>query len=142
MFLYVPSIHNQYLSIMKKASVFILFVLLTSAALVGCNSKEKTYTVSGTVSYKGELVPDGSISFVPDNPKLSPQGASISNGKYTAKVRKGTMTVRITGSKPDPTQKMPDGSPVWTDFIPEKYGLESALSVEIKGNQTENFDLD
>ena len=127
---------------MNSRTIFFLLTLcVVSLAISGCG-KEKHYTVSGTVSYKGELVPDGSISFVPGDPKLSPQGASISNGKYTAKVRKGTMTVRITGSKQDPNQKMLDGSPFWTDFVPEKYGAQSTLSVEIKGNQTENFDLE
>lgn len=120
---------------------FLLTMCVLTLTLSGCK-KEKLYTVSGTVSYKGELVPDGSISFVPGDSKLSPQGASISNGKYSAQVRKGTMTVRITGSKIDPNQKMMDGSPFWTDFVPEKYGAQSALTVEIKGNQTENFDLD
>ena len=111
-------------------------------SLSGCG-KEKLYTVSGTVTYKGELIPDGSISFVPSDPKISPQGASIRDGKYTAKVRKGTMTVKITGSKPDPTQKMYDGSPLWTDFVPIKYSsADSPLTVEIKGSQTENFDLE
>lgn len=109
---------------------------------VGCSQKEKTYTVSGTVSYKGEMVPSGSISFVPGDPKLASQGTDIRDGKYSAQVRKGTMTVQITGSKPDPKQKMLDGSPFWTDFVPEKYGSQSTLTVEIKGNQTENFDLD
>lgn len=128
---------------MKNARLlFLLAILASSALFVGCSGKEKTYTVSGTVTYQGERVPDGSISFVPADPKLSPQGASIKEGKYTAKVRKGTMTVRITGSKIDPKQKMLDGSPFWTDFVPEKYGSQSTLTVEIKGNQTENFDLD
>ena len=124
-----------------RTAFFLLTLSVVSLTISGCG-KEKLYTVSGTVSYKGELVPDGSISFVPGDPKLSPQGASIKNGKYTAKVRKGTMTVRITGSKIDPNQKMLDGSPFWTDFVPEKYGAQSTLSVEIKGNQTENFDLE
>ncbi|MBR6436850.1 MAG: hypothetical protein IKS45_10105 [Thermoguttaceae bacterium] len=127
---------------MKNASKYVLFAFLTVTALfVGCSGKEKTYSVSGTVSYKGELVPDGSISFVPNDPKKDPQGAPIHNGQYSAQVRKGTMTVRITGSKPDPKKKMLDGSPFWTDFVPEKYGAQSALTVEIKGSQTENFDL-
>ena len=127
---------------MKSRTIFFLLTLcVVSLTISGCG-KEKLYTVSGTVSYKGELVPDGAISFVPSDPKLSSQGASISNGKYTAKVRKGTMTVRITGSKIDPNQKMLDGSPFWTDFVPEKYGAQSTLTVEIKGNQTENFDLE
>ena len=127
---------------MKNASKYVLFAFLTVTALfVGCSGKEKTYSVSGTVSYKGELVPDGSISFVPNDPKKDPQGAPIHNGQYSAQVRKGTMTVRITGSKPDPKKKMYDGSPFWTDFVPEKYGAQSALTVEIKGNQTESFDL-
>lgn len=124
-----------------RTLLFLLTMCIVSLTISGCG-KEKLYTVSGTVSYMGELVPDGSISFVPGDPKLSPQGASISNGKYSAQVRKGTMTVRITGSKPDPNQKMLDGSPFWTDFVPEKYGAQSTLTVEIKGNQTENFDLE
>lgn len=127
---------------MNCRTLFFLLTLCAAALTISGCEKEKLYSVSGTVSYKGELVPDGSISFVPGDSKLSPQGASISNGKYTAKVRKGTMTVRITGSKIDPNQKMLDGSPFWTDFVPEKYGAQSALTVEIKGNQTENFDLD
>ncbi len=127
---------------MNSRTIFFLLTLcVVSLTLSGCG-KEKLYTVSGTVSYKGELVPDGSISFVPGDSRLSPQGASISNGKYTAKVRKGTMTVKITGSKPDPNQKMLDGSPFWTDFVPDKYGAQSELTVEIKGNQTENFNLE
>ena len=125
----------------SRTLLFLLTICALTLTLSSCG-KEKLYTVSGTVTYQGELVPDGSISFVPGDPKLSPQGASIRDGKYTAQVRKGTMTVKITGSKPDPKQKMLDGSPFWTDFVPEKYGAQSTLTVEIKGNQTENFDLE
>ena len=125
----------------SRTLLFLLTICALTLTLSSCG-KEKLYTVSGTVSYKGELVPDGSISFVPSDPKLSPQGASIRDGKYTAQVRKGTMTVQITGSKPDPKQKMLDGSPFWVDFVPEKYSTQSTLTVEIKGNQTENFDLE
>ena len=125
----------------SRTLLFLLTICALTLTLSSCG-KEKLYKVSGTVTYQGELVPDGSISFVPGGPKLSPQGASISNGKYTAQVRKGTMTVKITGSKIDPKQKMFDGSPFWTDFVPEKYSTQSTLTVEIKGNQTENFDLE
>ena len=125
----------------SRTLLFLLTICALTLTLSGCG-KEKLYTVSGTVTYKGELIPDGSISFVPGDPKLSPQGASIRDGKYAAQVRKGTMTVKITGSKPDPNEKMYDGTPVWTDFVPEKYGSQSTLTLEIKGNQTENFDLE
>ena len=124
-----------------RTLLFLLTICALTLTLSSCG-KEKLYTVSGTVTYKGELVPDGSISFVPGDPKLSPQGASIRDGKYIAQVRKGIMTVKITGSKIDPKQKMFDGSPFWTDFVPEKYSTQSTLTVEIKGNQTENFDLE
>ena len=124
-----------------RTLIFLLSLSVVLLTFAGCG-KEKLYKVSGTVTYQGELIPDGSISFVPSDPKLSPQGAPIRDGKYTAQVRKGTMTVRITGSKPDPNEKMYDGTPVWTDFVPEKYSTQSTLTVEIKGNQTENFDLE
>ena len=127
---------------MNSRTLLFLFTICALTLTLSSCGKEKLYTVSGTVSYQGELVPDGSISFVPGDPKLSPQGASIRDGKYTAQVRKGTMTVKITGSKIDPKQKMEDGSPFWTDFVPEKYSTQSSLTVEITGNQTENFDLE
>ena len=125
----------------SRTLLFLLTICALTLTLSSCG-KEKLYTVSGTASYQGEPIPDGSISFVPSDPKLSPQGASIRDGKYTAQVRKGTMTVKITGSKIDPKQKMEDGSPFWTDFVPEKYSTQSTLTVEITGNQTENFDLE
>ena len=125
----------------SRTLLFLLTICALTLTLSSCG-KEKLYTVSGTVTYQGELIPDGSISFVPGNPKLSPQGATIRDGKYTAQVRKGTMTVKITGSRIDPKQKMLDGSPFWTDFVPEKYGSQSTLTVEITGDQTENFDLE
>lgn len=115
----------------------IMLFCLTCVFTVGCG--DKTYTVEGTVTYKGEPVEAGAISFVPSDPKKSSDGASIEKGKYSCPAHKGVMTVRITGSKPNPPDEL--GLISWSDYIPDEHGSKSTLTVEIKGNQTENFDL-
>ncbi len=115
-------------------------VLLICLFCAGCGSSERKYTIEGSVSYAGEMVQEGTISFVPADSKKFPEGATIVNGKYSCQARPGINTVQITGSKPNPKEAF-NGIVPWTDFIPEKYGAKSELTVEVKGNQTENFDL-
>jgi hypothetical protein len=67
-----------------------LALLVGSALLcvLGCSSDDglgTRYTVSGTVTYKGEPVPKADISFVPFGKDAAKQGASgqIENGSYS-----------------------------------------------------------
>lgn len=121
------------------AGILLLCTILICT--VGCSKKEKKYTVTGTVTYQGELVPMGSISFDPGNGK-SPDGAPFENGKYTAQVRAGKMTVRITGSKLAPPVKGDPDAPGYVDYIPVKHHAESTLTVEINGDATHDFKLE
>lgn len=79
---------------MNRNRVWIgLLVLLVA----GCSSKG---TITGTVSYKGTPIPEGSVQFMPDNggPTVS---AVINDGKYTAeKVPVGPSKVAITSLVP------------------------------------------
>ncbi|PQO31244.1 hypothetical protein C5Y96_12940 [Blastopirellula marina] len=64
-----------------------LVTLVLLAVSLGCNSKAglATYPVSGTVTYQGKPVPDGSITLIPDS-RQGNSGAAVSidivNGKF------------------------------------------------------------
>lgn len=74
-----------------------LILFLGSALLIvlgGCGSAaaDKTYPVSGTVTYKGKSVPRGTIHFDP-NPQTNPKGKStslsIDNGQFASDEKSG-----------------------------------------------------
>lgn len=67
--------------------------------LVGCG--EKATTVSGSVTYNGEPVKKGTISFRPTDGTGQSFGARIKDGKYEAadKVTPGTKMVVVFGTK-------------------------------------------
>lgn len=119
------------------------FLILALVLFAGCGgSEEKRFTVTGNVSYAGKPVETGSISFVPADPALSPDGAPIENGAYTCAVRPGKMKVQITGSKRVKPKKGDDPNlELYEDYIPAKFNLESALEVEVSTNMTKDFDL-
>lgn len=116
-----------------------LFLILT-VFLTGCSSEEKTYVVTGSVTYKGTPVEKGSITFLADN---ASHGAAIVDGRYTCDATLGHKTVQITGSKRVKPSKKDDQSLVlYEDFIPEKYNLASELTTEIQGEGEQNFNLE
>jgi hypothetical protein len=130
---------------MRKYAWMCLPVLILVA--VGCSSKG---TITGTVTYKGTPIPEGSVQFMPENgaPTVS---AVINDGQYTAeKVPVGPAKVAIAsltagaqenamtkmmmsggkGGGPPPDAKIPEearklfsggGAPKKGLQIPEKY---------------------
>ena len=61
-----------------------LLPVLLACLTIGCGN-EKTYRVSGKVTFKGQPVPEGRIFFMPDPSKgnKGPSGsAEIKNGRY------------------------------------------------------------
>lgn len=122
-------------------------VFLAAAGLVaGCGGGGGE--VSGTVTYDGKPVEQGSISFVPADGKGPTTGDAIKDGKYTVhKVPAGTAKVIIYGSKMAEKKKMyNDPKADWvqtaTDYIPDKYNKATELKYDVQsGNQTKDFDL-
>lgn len=111
--------------------------------LTACGGpKKELYTLTGEVSYQGKTVDQGAITFVPTDPNTPAEGATITDGKYTCDVPKGTLTVQITGSKRIQGKGVDKDLILYEDFIPEKYGIKSAVTVTVTGAATENFVLE
>jgi hypothetical protein len=140
-------------------------LLLTIGFLIGsgCGSKEKTVSVSGTVTHNGQPVPGLVISFVPI--EATETGVSIGqtddNGKYELKVAKTGSSGAVVGmhkvwvSRPrdpyvepgeDKPKKQKDTARPSVDLtqILEKYGNldKTPLTKEVKGGEPIDLKLD
>jgi hypothetical protein len=128
----------------------IVIILMT-----GCGSSEpKRYAVSGTVSYKKQPIPNGTITFIIADGGVA-GGSAINEGKYEIPASSGLLPgkYKVSISYPDPkfqVQETPGDAPGIggqdtrpRDFLPKKYNSETTLTVEIKeGNNTFPFDLE
>jgi len=112
---------------------------------IGCGG-EKTYRVSGKVTFKGQPIPEGRILFMPDTTKgnKGPAGsAEIKNGQYDTGaeggkgVIGGAMTVQIEAW--DPAKKSEKQSPL---SVAASLFPSYQTSVELpKSDSNKDFDV-
>lgn len=104
--------------------------------LMGCaNSGPETYSVTGTVTFNGQPIPTGDITFESDSGDASADAGRIVDGKYECKARPGRKKVKITASreKPGKTTKGAMGETIAEreEYIPLNYNSETELTAEI-----------
>src|SRR5690242_18980565 len=85
---------------------YILSSLATLAlALAGCGPGEDgpaKYNVSGTVTFNGENVKEGLITFTPVEGGKGPEAGPIKDGKYSFPAKGGKQQVSITAAREVP----------------------------------------
>ncbi len=126
--------------------------LVATAIMAGCGGGLKTVPVSGAISFDGQPLTSGSVTFVPDASKgnsstLEPVGAIGDNGAYslTTQDKAGApvgwykVVVRSTApSNPNDPYSLPKS------LIPEKYASADTtdLAVEVVANPAQGaYDL-
>lgn len=115
------------------------------ALLAGCDSGPPTGDVSGTASYEGVPIAEGSITFFPEDGKGPTAGDVIVDGKYSVKkVPVGIAKVQISSSKEVGKKKVYDAPnspemPVKIDPLPEKYKdpINTELRFDVRPGQNE-----
>jgi hypothetical protein len=124
--------------------------LLLAVLVAGCNNRPSSGAVSGSVSYDGKPLDNGSITFYPVDGSSPTAGGFIKNGKYTVlKVPAGMSKVTISGSKVVGQKKLYDTpnspiAPITEDPLPPKYkdSSKTELTFDVKpGNNEKNWDL-
>lgn len=104
--------------------------------MTGCGTPV-AYPVSGSVTYDGQPVADGTIAFFhDDHPEWGPDAGILKDGAYTITAKPGTVRVVITGNRPvtDPEiLRKAGGVPPREDFIPAKHNTASRKTVAIDG---------
>ncbi len=129
-----------------NSKCLLLGVVVISLA-AGCQQADSgppKYLVSGTVSYQGTPVEDGTIIFVPTSAGGGGQtGLDIVNGAYQGEVTAGPKRVMIEASRPGPPVKNDLGevheSQDW--YIPIKYNEASQLTHEIRPEENAGVDF-
>jgi hypothetical protein len=105
--------------------------------VAGCGRGDGLTQISGGVTYDGQPVKNGTISFLPPDGNGPTAAAIIADGRYSVKVAPDKKQVRIEGFKVvgqrhyvsnDPTSPMID---VQEQILPERYNVKSELTREI-----------
>lgn len=119
--------------------------LLICAALAGCGGGPSN--VTGTVTFDGQPVKEGSIAFVKTDGSVR-EGAIIKDGAFEAKMAPGKYKVEIRAKKVTGKRKQKgfDGKDeeldITEEMIPENYNAKTELTEEIKsGSNTLKFEL-
>lgn len=118
------------------------------AALVGCGPTDGLISVTGSVTYNGEPVQDGSISFTPIDGRGSSGGGVIENGQIVrGKSSPGKIAVQIYANKivekKNPSKEEIERG-ITSDrvqYLPAPYNQQSKLRIEIS-ESAHNFDFD
>jgi len=112
-------------------------------ALTGCG-RPTTYSVSGTVTYKGEPIPDGYVAFVPEGPGRG-GGGVITSGSYQVRAQAGKNRVEITASKMMPLPRgrvgMNGAKEEVQQYLPARYNSKTELKADITSSTTLDFNL-
>jgi len=107
---------------------------------VGCGDN-KTTLVKGVISYCDEPLQIGAIRFYPEDVNVQSTGGVINNGKYSVRVFRGPMKVRITCPKEIGKTKLYDDRPdsperpVLTELLPPKYNVRTELRLDVDGTE-------
>jgi len=129
-------------------------ILVLSAAFTtaGCSSEPKRYKVSGTVTYKGQPIPAGSILFKSEDPAVGTMGGSaINDGRYEIPQANGLLAgkYKVSISYPDPKGPAPKEGEApgegreTRELLPAKYNAATELTAEVRsdGDNVFSFDL-
>ncbi|MCR9118184.1 MAG: hypothetical protein NXI22_14715 [bacterium] len=119
--------------------------LAVMTAFLGCGDASKN-TISGTVTFDGEIVKSGSMVFTPIGEGRT-EGANIVDGKYSAEVSVGKNKVAITATKPHPTKTVPNADPdgpplpLMVEYIPDIFNTKTTLEIDTTTGNEHDFDL-
>ena len=128
-------------------------LVVAAGLLAGCgDSADRRHAVSGTVTYKGQPIPNGVISFLPRGSDASAGGSAIVDGRYdipaSAGLLAGEYDVVISVPTAAPA-KAPDaeggpgegGEKETAETLPARYNLMTELRAAVKAGDKNQFDF-
>ncbi len=98
--------------------------------------------VSGTVSYNGTVVADGSIVFIPADKHLAADGGKIADGHFAFSAKAGQQRVEIRAVR-EVGKVIPSmGVKARQSYLPPTYNSESTLTAEVVPGGKNQFTFD
>jgi hypothetical protein len=98
--------------------------------------------VSGTVTYNGQPVPDGSIVFMSADNHLTPDAGKVSGGQFTFSAKPGKKKVEIRAVREVGEVIREMGVKARQSYIPTKYNAETTLTADIVVGDKNQFTFD
>ena len=130
----------------RRNWLFMVAAVCFTAPLTGCGPSDGLVLLSGTVTFDGAPIPEGTIQFRALEGDQKAYASPIVDGKYEARVEPGPAIVEVRASRivegkfdeSNPGEKVPVGEM----YIPEKYNSRTELKVTVESDKLdENFDL-
>ena len=132
---------------MRTNRLTTFFALLATGMIFGCGSSGlDTQPVSGKVTFDGQPIQEGRITFRGTGSDPRAFSAEIKNGEYQMEAAVGKVRVEVIASRPvpgkfdesNPGEKVPVGEM----YIPAKYNSQSELTAEVtSGSNVLDFAL-
>lgn len=130
----------------RSVCEFRILAIVSLLGLLGCSDGKST--VSGTVTFDGQPVASGSITFVKNDGQLIREGAIINNGAFRATLPPGNYQVELSARKVVGKQKQKgfDGKDeeieLTQELFPARYNTSTTLSAKIDpGPNTLKLDI-
>ncbi|QEG42356.1 hypothetical protein [Roseimaritima ulvae] len=115
---------------------------LSTLCLLGCGGPglPPMHPVSGTVTFAGKPIENGSIVFDPVGGQGVAAMGTIENGQIKAEVPAGEKILRITAMRETAEQDQ-YGEVVTESYIPEKYNVNSQIKQTVSADGANQFDI-
>jgi hypothetical protein len=124
---------------MSRLALIALFAALFS---VGCGGPlGRKCRVSGTVTFGGARVADGSIYFVAPDAEVVLGYSKIVAGQYSALVTCGRTRVRITAERVVPGRTNEAGNPLIEQYIPPRFNEATELGATVERSSRLDWEL-
>lgn len=131
-----------------KQNAMIVSLLAAALFVVGCDSAPRRMSVSGTVTFKGAPLKEGTITFIPLT-STTQEGAAIVEGRYTLPAENGLSPgmYRVSISsidaplKSDPKKPPAASGGVSKERIPGEYNEVSKEEVKVNEAGQNRFDF-
>lgn len=110
-------------------------IVLVSAP--GCGG-DGLYEVQGEATWNGQPIEEGYVEFRPTDGQGQVVGADIRDGKFVLRAVPGEKNVSVIAQRKvgetAPTERIPHPEPIYEQFLPAKFNLNSELRVTISAD--------
>jgi hypothetical protein len=125
--------------LVRSALVLPALLLFTGS---GCgDGKPPKYPLSGTITFDGKPIAEGSIMFIPSDRHSSTETAAIVDGKYAIELPVGQKLVMVEASRFIGPEDKAMGVRPRDQYLPDRYNVESKLTMEVKPQNDNIYDL-
>ena len=129
------------LSLLKSG----LPLLVAGVLIAGCGEADPRVPLSGTVTWNGKPIEDGTITLVPTDNKSPSSSSPIKDGAfsieaYPAKSSVAIQARRVIGTRP-PGERVTTPEPIYFQYLPPAVNERSAEMKTIEGPE-EHWTID